>query len=132
MHSFKTKYMYLAALARGETVNKIPSKKTGRPLTLGEIDGDVQNYIKSLRATGTPPCISVPIVLAAAEGIVRTRNPTLLTEHGGTVHSQMIDSKLLKLTPEFQTRKAFSHTKHDSIMVSEASFMMDVAAFCLE
>ena len=46
VRSFKTKY--LAAIARGETVSKIPSKKTGRPLTLGEIDGDVQNYVKSL------------------------------------------------------------------------------------
>ena len=47
VRSFKTKY--LAAIARGETVSKIPSKKTGRPLTLGEIDGDVQNYVKSMR-----------------------------------------------------------------------------------
>ena len=81
MRSFNTKY--LAAIARGEMVIKIPSKKTGRPLTLGEIDGDIQNYVKSLRATGTPT--SVPIVLAAAEGIVRAMNQTFLAEHGGSV-----------------------------------------------
>ena len=62
-------------IARGETVIKIPSKRTGRPLTLEEIDGDIQNYVKSLRATGTP--MSVPVVLAAAEGIVRAMNRTL-------------------------------------------------------
>ena len=73
MRSFKTKY--LAAIVRGGTV-----KKTSRPLTSGEIDGDVLNYVKSLRATGTP--ISVPIVLAAAEGIVRAMNQTCLAEPG--------------------------------------------------
>ena len=46
VRSFKTKY--LAAIARGETVSKIPSKKPDRPFTLGEKDGEVQNYIKSL------------------------------------------------------------------------------------
>ena len=81
MRSFKTKY--LAAMAKGEMVSKICSKKTGRPLTLGERDGDSQNSIKSLRVTGIH--ISVLIVLPAAEGIVRARNQTLLTELGGSV-----------------------------------------------
>ena len=81
VRSFKKKY--LVGVARGENVTSIPSKKTGRPLTLGKIDGDVQSYIKSLRAAGTP--IPAPVVIAAAKGIVQARDRTLLADHGGSI-----------------------------------------------
>ena len=76
VRSFKTKY--LAALAKQGSVCSIPSKKRGRPLTLGDIDGEVQSYIKALRAAGTP--ISAPLIIAAAEGIVGARDRTLLAK----------------------------------------------------
>ena len=108
VRSFKTKY--LATIARGETVSKIPSKKTGRPLTLGEMDGDVQNYVKSLRATGTP--ILVPIVLAAAEGIVRAMNRTLLAEHGDSVDLNRSWAVSLVSRIGYTRRKATTQAKH--------------------
>ena len=64
MRSFKTKY--LAAIARGETVSKISSKKTGRPLTLGEIDGDIQNYVKLMR--------EIEVILPYVQRIKKERN----------------------------------------------------------
>ena len=64
-------------------VKKIDTKPRGRPLLLGELDSDVQTYIKALRKAGTP--VSVPIVLAAAEGVVTARDRSLLLEYGGHI-----------------------------------------------
>ena len=70
---------------RGEAVEvkSIPSKKRGRPLTLVEIDKEVQAYIKALRKAGTP--VSIQVVLAAAEGVVTAMNITLLQSNRGTI-----------------------------------------------
>ena len=51
-------------------MDKIPSLRHGRPLSLGELDKEVQSYIKALRAAGTPA--TVPVILAATEGIIMT------------------------------------------------------------
>ena len=64
-------------------MKSIPSKKRGRPLTLGDIDKEVQAYIKALRKAGTP--VSIQVVLAAAEGVVTARDRTLLQSNGGTI-----------------------------------------------
>ena len=56
----------------------------GRPLALGDLDQEVQKYIRALRATGT--AISVPLVLAAAQGIIEAKDRTLLVEHGGSIN----------------------------------------------
>lgn len=53
-------------------VKEIAVKTRGRPLLVGEFDNDVQMYIKALRKAGTP--VSVPVVLAAAEGVITARN----------------------------------------------------------
>ena len=53
-------------------VKEISVKTRGRPLLLGEFDSDVKMYIKALRKAGTP--VSVPVVLAAAEGVITARN----------------------------------------------------------
>ena len=42
------------------------------PLTLGEIDKEVQAYIKVLKKAGT--YVSIQVVLAAAEGIYHCKN----------------------------------------------------------
>ena len=108
MRSFKKKY--LAGVARGENVTSIPSKKTGRPLTLGKIDGDVQSYTKSLRAAGTP--ISVPVVIAAAEGIVQARDRTLLADHGGSILPNRSWAVSLMRRMGYARRKATTQAKH--------------------
>ena len=108
VRSFKKKY--LAVVAKGETVTCIPSKKAGRPLNLGDIDGEVQSYIKSLRAAGTP--ISAPIVIAAAEGIVRARDRTLLADHGGSIILNRSWAVSLMRRMGYSRRKATTQAKH--------------------
>ena len=50
-------------------------------MVLGDLDKDVQAYLKALRRAGTP--VSVPLVLAAATGLVVAKDRTLLKQHGG-------------------------------------------------
>ena len=76
--SFKQKYLSLVASGKS-TVTSIPNKRMGRPLALGDLDQEVQKYIRALRATGT--AISVPLILAAAQGIIEAKDRTLLVEH---------------------------------------------------
>ena len=58
-------------------VKAISSRKRGRPwpVTLGDIDSKVQNYIRALRKAGTP--VSANIVIAAAEEITAGIDRTL-------------------------------------------------------
>ena len=59
-------------------------RKRGRPLMLREaLDTDVQKYIRALRLAGTP--VSSSLVLAAVEGIVVSKDRTLLAYNGGHV-----------------------------------------------
>ena len=66
-------------------VEAIPSMKRGRPLTIGELDGVVQSYmyIRALGEPGTP--IKASIVIAAANGIVSSKDGSLLAENGGHI-----------------------------------------------
>ena len=64
-----------------EEISSLPKKKRGRPLTLGELDNKVQQYVRSLRRAGVP--INARIVMAAAEGIVKATDRTLLAQNGG-------------------------------------------------
>ena len=64
-------------------VIEISVKTRGRPLLLGEFDSDVKMYIKALRKAGTP--VSVPVVLAAAEGVITARNRSVLLKYGGHI-----------------------------------------------
>ena len=78
------KERYKAELKKSpEQVTQLPSKKLGRPLTLGMLDSKVQQYIRSLRAAGTP--INARIAIAAAEGIVKATDRTMLYENGGHI-----------------------------------------------
>ena len=64
-------------------ITALPTKKQGRPLTLGEIlDCDVHKYI--LRLAGTR--VSVKLVQAAADVMAKDR--TLLVENGGYIINQ--------------------------------------------
>ena len=61
-------------------VTAIPSKKRGRHLTLGEMDLEVQIYIRALQVAGTP--VGSAVVVAAARGIVIAKDPVMLAENG--------------------------------------------------
>ena len=64
-------------------MTKITNKSHGHPLLLEKLDGDVQAYLRDLRKAGTP--VSVPIVLAAAEGVITANNRSLLLKYGGHI-----------------------------------------------
>ena len=66
-----------------EEITQLAKKKRGRPLTLGNLDEKVQKYIRALRKAGTP--VNARVVLAAAEGIVKATDRTLLFENGGHI-----------------------------------------------
>ena len=63
---------------------------------LGEqLDCKVQNYIKALHNAGTP--IGSSVVMAAAKGLVRAHDRSLLVEHGGYIKiSKFWDQSLLE------------------------------------
>ena len=65
-------------------VTRLPMKKRGRPLLLGEkLDGDVKLFIQGLRdASGI---VTTSITMAAATGIIRRLNQNLLSENGGQI-----------------------------------------------
>ena len=83
VRSFKQKYLSLVAGGKS-SIASIPTKRMGRPLALGDLDQEVQKYIRALRAAGT--AISVPLVLAAAQGIIDAKDRTLLVENGGSIN----------------------------------------------
>ena len=87
MRLFKKKYLEELEKAKGSVsageapqVKEIAAKTCGRSLLVGEIDNDVQMYIKAFRKAGTP--VSFPVVLAAAEGAVTVRNRSALVKYG--------------------------------------------------
>ena len=75
---------FVKGLPKGEKseVKEMPcKKKQGRPLLLGnELDRQVQDYIKYLRERGT--AINTSVVMASAEGIVKSKDANLLKENG--------------------------------------------------
>ena len=65
-------------------VSDLPKKVSGRPLLLGEdLDATVREFVESLRKVGG--VVNTSIVMAAAEGIVAAKNPSLLVVHGGHI-----------------------------------------------
>ena len=81
---FKRRYVEEVRKARGGRVEKIVSRKRGRPLTLGkELDDDAQKFVKALRKAGTP--INTAVILAAVEGIITAKDRTLLACNGGHI-----------------------------------------------
>ena len=84
MRLFKKQYQAdLKKVGSEEEITQLAKKKRGRPLTLGNIDEKVQQYIRALRKAGTP--VNARVVLAAAEGIVKATDRTLLLENSGHI-----------------------------------------------
>ena len=82
VRSFKIKYR--DALDSGESsIDKIPSKRRGRPQLLGEYDAQVQQFVKVLHKGGNP--VTPQVVIAAAEGIISAKDKNLLATNGGNI-----------------------------------------------
>lgn len=110
------------------TVTAIPSKKRGRPLTLGELDKDVQCYVRALQATGAP--IGSAIIIAAAKGIVMSNDHTQLAENGGHIvlskswsHSLMIRMGLVKRKATTKKPTMTDEQRNESFLKQVGSFV---------
>ena len=90
-------------------VSKIVTKPRGRPLLLGEFDGDIQTHIKAFRKAGTP--VSVSVVLAAAEGVITARNRSLLLKYGGHIELSRPWAVSLLRRMGFVQRRGSTQTK---------------------
>ncbi len=63
-------------------VHCLPTKRQGRLLLLAEnLDGIVQNFIHETRKAGE--VINTSVVVAMATGIIKAKQPSLLSENGG-------------------------------------------------
>lgn len=61
-----------------EDVRKLPTKKNGRPLMIGdELDKQVRDYIAYLRSTGA--VVNTSVVIATAKGILMHKDANLLS-----------------------------------------------------
>lgn len=85
VRSFKIKYNNAleSGQGSGEAIDKIPSKRRGRPKLLGDYDVQVQQFVKALQQSGT--VVTPQVVIAAAEGIVSANNKEILASNGGNV-----------------------------------------------
>ena len=64
-------------------ITRLEHRFRGRPLLLGKLDDNVQEYIRKLRLAGC--VVNRTIVVATGKGIVEHLQPALLREHGGPV-----------------------------------------------
>ena len=70
-------------MGEAPAAKEISVKTRGHSLLVGEFDIDIQMYIKAFRKGGTP--VSVPVVLAAAEGVITARHRSALLKYGGHI-----------------------------------------------
>ena len=93
----------------GDGVKELPYKKTGRPLLLGgKLDKQVQEYVKYMRDRGT--AVNATVVVAAAEGIVKSQDPNLLDNGGIEITKWWARSLLSRMG--MVKRKACSKNKN--------------------
>ena len=81
--AIKNEYHAIVKRPRDDTSNskdvqELPSKKTGRPLLLGnDLDKQVREYVKYLRERNS--AVNTAVVIAAAEGIIINKDASLLS-----------------------------------------------------
>jgi len=84
VRAMKKKYLLQVKETKDVPVTQLTPEKRGRPLLLGEIDKDVADHIRSIREAGG--IVNQDIVIATARGLVKRKNPTLLSDAGGPLH----------------------------------------------
>ena len=128
---------YLAEIARKQetdetgdiSVTKLPSKKRGRPLLLGEkLDTEVKCYIQAVREGGG--VVTSTITMAAATAIARKHDRTLLEENGGTVIITKTWAKSLLRRMGFVKRRGSSTAKMtvENFEAKKEQFLLDITA----
>lgn len=111
------------------TVKTLPLKTQGEPLLLGvELEQAVQEYITSLRAI--EGVVNTAVVMAAAEGIVSTRDASKLTSHGGHIEITSTWAKSLLSRMSYVKRKCSNTGKVPTPLFNGIKnvFLADVTA----
>ena len=125
------KELKIRARSRAEldviTINELPEKKRGRPCLLGEdLDKQVRSYLIALRERGG--VVNTAIVLACADGIVKSNDSNLLACNGGHVVFTRSWGKSILRRMGFVKRRASTTAE---VMVknfeeAKAQFLLDV------
>ncbi len=134
IHSIKLAYLKSVKENEGdssdEDIAELPPKKRGRPLLFGKnIDGQVQLYLHKIQENGG--VVTASVIVAAARGIVMSRDCTHLAEFGGHIELSRQWAYHLLSRMKFVRRKATTakskHTPADFAAVKKA-FLDDVVA----
>lgn len=110
-------------------VKGLPTKAQGRPLLLGqELDKAVQEYIEATRAAGG--VVNTAIVMAAAVGIVSSRDFTKLSSNGGYMNITRTWAKSLLNRMGYVKRKCSNAGKISPIELAQIQevFLADIKA----
>ena len=114
---------------KGPLVKCLPTKTQGRPLLLGQdVDKAVQEYIEATRAAGG--VVNTAIVMAAAVGVMSSRDDTKLSSHGGYVNITKTWAKSLLNRMGYVKRKCSNAGKISPIQFAEIQevFLADIKA----
>uniref|UniRef100_A0A8W8MB69 Uncharacterized protein n=1 Tax=Magallana gigas TaxID=29159 RepID=A0A8W8MB69_MAGGI len=85
---FKTAYLLESKRNDGSPITALTPQKRGRPPLLGNLDEDVQDYIKDLRISGG--IINTNIVRCIGRGVFLHKDKFQLEEFGGPMTSEKI------------------------------------------
>ena len=110
-------------------IGKLPEKKTGRPLMLGEtLDKEVQAYIQETRKVGG--VVNARIAIACATGILRRRNSNLLAVNDGHVVLTKGWARYILHRLGYVKRKSNSKAKvtPDDFTQLKSNFLADIRA----
>ena len=113
-------------------VTKLPERRRGRPLLLGvELDRQVQSYLTSLRKNGA--VVNTAIVMACAEGIVRSKDSNLLCSNGGHIFLTKDWAKSLLRRMGLVKRRASTKSKVsvENFEELKEQYLLDIKA-CVE
>ena len=111
------------------SVKRLPVKRRGRPLLLGEkLDTEVKSYIQAVREAGG--VITTSITIAAATAIVRRSDRNLLSENGGPITLTNNWAKSLLYRLNFVKRRGSSTAKMTVKNFEELKeqFLLDIKA----
>ncbi len=109
------------------TVSELPTKKRGRPLLLGEeLEEQVRAYLTSLRENGA--VVNTAILIACAEGIVKTKDCNLLACNGGHISLTKDWAKSLMGRMGLVKRRASTKAKvrPDDFEALKLQFLLDI------
>ena len=134
IHSIKLAYLKRVKENKGDSsdddITELPPKKRGRPLLLGKnLDKQVQLYLRKMRENGG--VVTVSVVVAAARGIVMSRDRTQLAEFGGHIQLTRQWAYHLLSCMNFVKRKATTAKSKQTptdFAAAKAAFLNDVVA----